>query len=309
MNLASTIEQLYQQYGQLTGITIECQNDLVAIGIKNKAAIAEVFLQGAQLTRYQRVNEKPHIFLSDACRYQQGQSLRGGIPICWPWFGDLHKNPKAITQQYTEEQMATAPSHGIVRNRNWRVDSIAMPTDQLTIIELACDIDGSDFYWPFATELSYRLEIGKSLSASLLVKNVGDKSTSFSSALHTYFAVSHIQEVNISGFNQASYIDALDQWKEKTQAADISFSEEVDRIYKKGCLPANIIDGERVITVTSTGSNSSVVWNPWVEKSQRLSQFKDEEYQCMVCIETANAVDDTVTLLPNSSHVLQVTII
>jgi glucose-6-phosphate 1-epimerase len=99
MNINDTIQTLYKGYGQLKGVTIECQKELVAIGIKNQAATAEVFIQGAQITRYQRIDEAPTLFLSKACGYQQGSALRGGIPICWPWFGNLEQNPNALKQQ------------------------------------------------------------------------------------------------------------------------------------------------------------------------------------------------------------------
>jgi len=140
MNINDTIQSLYKDYGQLKGVTIECQKELVAIGIKNQAATAEVFLQGAQITRYQRIGEIPTLFLSQACEYQQGSALRGGIPICWPWFGDLAKNPEAVKQQViNEDQAAIAtkfPAHGFVRQRDWTVESIRTPADDLTIVEL-----------------------------------------------------------------------------------------------------------------------------------------------------------------------------
>jgi glucose-6-phosphate 1-epimerase len=306
MNLAKTIDTLYQQYGQLPGITIECQNELVAIGIKNKAAVAEVFIQGAQLTRYQRVGEKPLLFLSDDCSYKEGSALRGGIPICWPWFGDIAKNPESVQQMLPEASRTDAMTHGFVRSQQWQVDSIITPTDQLTIIELSYSVNSENPLWPYSTQLSYRIEIGERLSASLLVKNTGDQVFAFSGALHSYIAVNHIDSVSIQGFDQVPYIDALDDWQLKTQHDTIEFTAELDRIYHTSCGPAVVSDANRKVTVASTGSNSTVIWNPWIDKSQQLSQFQDAEYQRMLCIETANVMDDVIHLLPQQEHTLGV---
>ncbi len=311
MNIASTIESLYQQYGQLAGITIECQNELVAIGIKNKAAHAEVFLQGAQLTHYQRVNEEPLLFLSDACEYKAGSPLRGGIPICWPWFGDLDKNSAPLTEQYASTDIQQAPAHGFVRNRYWDVDSITQPHDELTIIELSYTTQG-EALWPFTTALLYRIEIGQTLSVSLTVKNMDDRPCIFTTALHTYFSVNDIADATIQGFDQAHYWDALDsdeqgRWQEKQQQQDITFAQEVDRIYQ-GLCSALLKDKHRNTSVKATGSESTVVWNPWVDKSIRLSQFNDNDYQRMVCIETANAANDHIVLAPKAVHTLAVEI-
>jgi glucose-6-phosphate 1-epimerase len=314
MNIASTIQHLYQQYGQIPGITIECQNELVAIGIKNKAATAEVFLQGAQLTHYQRIAEKPILFLSEDCQYKSGVPLRGGIPICWPWFGDLAKNPYEIQQQLPEAEIANAPVHGWVRSRQWTVEAISTPTDQLTIIELKYDITTDEALWPFATALRYRIEIGNTLSASFSVTNTSDQAFVFTGALHSYFSVSHIDHVSIQGFDNSPYWDALDTDTQgpglvKRQQGNIHFSEAVDRIYHTTGTPIVLKDkslnrSDRNISLRSAGSNSTVIWNPWIERSQQLTQFTSEDYQRMVCIETANAAKDKIMLAPNTSHTL-----
>jgi len=323
MNIATTIQTLYQQYGLLSGITIECQNDLVAIGVRNKAATAEVFIQGAQLTRYQRIGESPLLFLSDKCLYQQGHSLRGGIPICWPWFGALDKNPEKVTEQFIIDDIPQAPAHGFIRDCDWKIESITLPSDQLTIVELSYDIgcDGesnSHQWWPFSTQLRYRIEIGESLSATLSVKNTGDKPFAYSNALHTYFSVSHIDHVQLKGLDQLAYVDTLindqnGQWVCKTQQGNMAIDQEVDRIYSGDTSSLVIKDkaiksSDRAICVDSRGSQSVVVWNPWADQSKHLSQFADDDYLQMICIETANVLDDCVELMPDQEHQLQLMI-
>jgi glucose-6-phosphate 1-epimerase len=315
MNINDTIQSLYKDYGQLTGVTIECQNELVAIGIKNQAATAEVFLQGAHITRYQRIGETPTLFLSQACEYQRGSALRGGIPICWPWFGDLAKNPDAVKQQLmTDAQSAITefPAHGFVRQRDWTVASIRTPSDDLTIVELSYHVKDEPL-WPFDTVLMCRISVGAALSVSLHIANNSSQPVVFSAALHSYFAVSHVDNVRISGLNQCKYYDALDvseknEWQLKTQQGDIAFSREVDRVYQSSSSPVVIHDKNRATNISSLGSRSTVVWNPWVDKSQTLSQFKEDDYQRMICVETANAVNDVIRLKAGESHKLEVTI-
>ena len=320
MNIASTIQQLYQAYGHLSGVTIECQKELLAIGIKNKAASAEVFLQGAQITRYQRIHERPVLFLSEQCTYQQGEPLRGGIPICWPWFGALSKNPKNIQQQLSEGCIHDAPAHGFIRCRDWQIDAIATPRDDLTVITLSISIDANEpgSWWPFAAKLTYHIEIGETLFSRFTVENIDQRRFGYSSALHSYFLVDDIAQTRIKGFDRVTFFDALQtdaggQWLSRCQKGDITFVEAVDRVYQSGCHPVLIVDsaGEksgRTIKLGSTGSNSSVVWNPWVTKSKVLSQFTDKDYLRMVCVETANALEDCIWLEPGESHSLSLAV-
>ncbi len=317
MNIADKINDLYSRFGRLPGITIECHKDLVAIGVSNSAASAEIFLQGAQISRFQRKGGSPVLFLSKQCIYKEGQALRGGVPICWPWFGVLEKNNELITAQYKNVDTASIMNHGFVRLMEWQLDNIEISNNNLTVLEFSLDLNDDNNnlapvfykkYWPFTTKLSYRVEIGKSLTASFVVSNKGSEPFSYTSALHSYFAVDHIKNAIISGFSKADYVDALDEWKQKTQLEDIAFNKEVDRIYKSSPHKIILSDRNRFIMLASQGSESTVIWNPWVDKSRQLSQFDDDEYQSMVCIETANALDDAVTLATGEEHRLMLTI-
>ena len=312
MNFAEKIQDLFNRYGSLPGITIECQKELIAISVINKAAKAEVFLQGAQITRYQRHHQPPHLFLSEACLYKQGLPLRGGIPICWPWFGDLHRNPDALQQQFSSEQLVSAPAHGFIRERDWQLNDIRIISDECTALEFTYSIEqGAEILWPFKTLLTYTMEIGKTLNVNLVVENKDQKNMTFSSALHTYLQVGHIQDSSIKGLNGVSYIDALNKWQQSIQESTLEFNAEIDRIYQmphasqKTELPCILlIDKARKIKVTSKGSASTVIWNPWIEKSKQLSQFREDDYLKMICIETANVLDDCKTLSPGKSHSL-----
>jgi glucose-6-phosphate 1-epimerase len=309
MNLAGTIKQLFSQFGQLPGITIECQKELIAIGVRNKAAKAEVFLQGAQVAKYQRHDEPPMLWLSANNEYKEGLPLRGGIPICWPWFGNLFWNLESIRNQFEPSLIEHAPAHGFIRNKQWQINEILIPADDLTVIEFQYDVErGQESLWPFGTRLIYSVEVGSQLKTSLYVKNVDNQPFVFSSALHSYFSINNIKNTFISGFNKTEYIDALQEWRIGTQEGDIGFGQEVDRIYQSAPSPIALKDGSREVRVVTQGSNSTVIWNPWSEKSKQLSQFGESDYKSMVCIETANVVNDSVKLEPGQSHVLAVEI-
>ena len=300
------LQRLCEQY---LGVEIVQQNELLFIQVNNESAEAMIALQGAQVIHYKAHNkEVPLLFLSDDCRYKQGSPLRGGIPICWPWFGDLEKNRSAITNQVPIECQASAPAHGFVRNQDWQLSGISCPSVNETHVTLTLVVDGQDPLWPFRTQLFLQVHIGETLSLSLETTNLSDRPMAFTQALHSYFTVSHIDAVSIDGFDKVDYIDALDGWEVKTQEGPIKIKEEVDRVYQSAPSPIKLQTGEGVVNIESENSQSTIVWNPWVEKSARLSQFKDDDYQNMVCIETANAVDDIITLESQQSYTLSVTI-
>lgn len=304
MNIATTMQQLYHDYGDLDGITIECQNELIAIGIENSQAKAEVFLQGAQISQYQRRNEKPLLWLSEANTFAAGSPLRGGIPLCWPWFGAIEKNPTAIQAQFDSTAFSALPFHGFIRQRVWHVERIETPTTDLTVIELRYSIeDNTETYWPFATTLRYRIEISDTLTAQLTTANDSQKTFAFSQALHSYYNVAHIQQTQIHGFEQSAYVDTLDDWSHNLQKGTVLIDEAVDRIYQSAPT-ITLYDGVRNIDIKNKNSHSTIVWNPWIEKAKQLPHYHAQDYETMLCIETANVLDDYVTLAAHEAHTL-----
>ena len=127
-----------------------------------------------------------------------------------------------------------------------------------------------------------------------------------SQALHSYFAVSDIARVRVRGLDGCGYIETLEDWAPRLQQGDLHFSSETDRIYHG--LPATLMLDDplwqRRIVLESSGSSTAILWNPWIDKSQRLSHFAEDAWQGMVCIETANVLDDFVLLAPGAEHVL-----
>lgn len=313
-DIAAHMQQLYQQYGQLPGVGIELHKELLAIRIDNDAASATVFLQGAQLSHYELKDQQAIIWCSEHCDYSAGKSLRGGIPICWPWFGDLNKNPAAVREPIQASQVADTdyPAHGFVRERLWDIGSIENLASDQTRITLTLNIEeGQEPLWPTACSLRLILTIGSELGLQLDINNRSDRSVHFSQALHSYFAVSDIAAVSVSGLEDLDYIDCLDDWTTKTQSGALCIDTEVDRIYQgtTAAIHLNDQNWQRAIGVHSNNSQSTILWNPWIEKAKRLSNFDNKDYQNMLCIETANADQDTICLAPGQSHRLTLRII
>ena len=184
-----------------------------------------------------------------------------------------------------------------------RLRVLPWPADDKTVIELSYQIYAEqEAQWPFATELLYRIEVGENLDAALTIRNKDSMPFTFSCALHSYYAVEHINQVRIEGFDQSPYLDAMDNWSCNIQKGDILIDEEVDRIYQTAPDAITLSDAERKISIRNKNSNSTVVWNPWQEKAKRLTQFADDDYQTMLCIETANIADDVIYLESDESH-------
>ncbi|MBB2494166.1 D-hexose-6-phosphate mutarotase [Aquipseudomonas ullengensis] len=260
--------------------------------------------QGAQVLHYQRAGQPPLIWLSEQAGYQHGQSVRGGVPVCWPWFGDLQRNPAALQAQHGNP--ATAPAHGGVRGLDWQLQGIDNLGDA---VELLFSFDSRQHAlpdWPHAAELQLRIRLDQRLQLQLTSRNLGDQPLALSQALHSYFAVSDIRQVSVEGLDGCRYIETLEDWQQRTQQGALSFAGETDRIYLDVPPRVTLHDTgwQRRIHLEAQDSRSAVLWNPWIDKAQRLSHFADDAWQRMLCIETANVWDDCVELAPGASHSL-----
>ncbi|ARU90442.1 D-hexose-6-phosphate mutarotase [Pseudomonas sp. M30-35] len=271
----------------------------------SKLLIAE---QGAQILSYTHDDEPPIIWLSQQAELEPGTSVRGGVPVCWPWFGDLLRNPQTVQAMY--QQPHQAPAHGLVRSIDWSLVGVEQQEQAVAITFSYNTLEQPLEHWPHAAELTLRVRLGERLSISLMCRNLSQQPLVFSQALHSYFAVSDIKQVSVEGLQDCDYIETLEDWQTRTQSGALHFSGETDRIYLKPAAKLQIIDPlwQRTINLLSSGSQSAVVWNPWVAKAQRLSQFDSAAWQQMLCIEHANVLDDVVTLAPAAEHELYIDI-
>ncbi len=310
-DLASTLHDLYQRFGELPGVQIEIHKNLPAVTVSNDLSTATVFLQGAQISHFEHHGQKPVLFLSEANTYEEGKPLRGGIPLCWPWFGNLDKNPGIIQTQISQTD---APAHGFLRNLAWQLKTIQAEQTETQLV-LTANIDAnSNTLWPFATELQLQITVGETLTVTLSVKNCDTRDFHYSLAMHTYFQVSDIHQVSVDGLDEEKYFDALDQWQLKTQAGSLQVSEEVDRVYEHvssqatGELKLNDKGISRNLFILTKNLPSLVTWNPWLDKSKTLSQFYDNDFNQMLCLESAAVKDNCVTLATGETqtHTLEI---
>ena len=294
-----TSEELQEEFG-IDGVVriSDCAESYPVIYIENTLASAEIALHGAHVMRYQPANEKPVLWLSDTAVYRAGKAIRGGIPVCWPWFS-AHPDDGSL------------PAHGVARSRFWTLEAIETLASGETHITLALlDSPETLTQWPYAFRFVLTVTVGRELTVALTATNTSNTACTCSGALHSYFAIADITQARLSGLDGVEYIDQLLEGRRLLQRGDIVIDEEFDAIYQDTQDDVVIIDqaGERDIRVSRAGSRSVVIWNPWIKKSSGMADFHKEGYQQMVCVEAANAGDDTVLLEPGESHTLSTTI-
>lgn len=263
--------------------------------------------QGAQVLSYQRLGEPPLLWLSDQALFKRGKSVRAGVPVCWPWFGNLQRNPEAVRAQFNG---LDAPAHGLARGRDWQLLGIDSSGDTVQLEFTLPESQGELPEWPHQVELKLTIVMGEQLTLSLTSHNLGTDPVTLSQALHSYFAVSDVRSVRVEGVAGLGYIETLADWEQRTQVADLEFSGETDRIYLDTPRQLSIVDPSwnRRIHLSCNGSRSAVIWNPWTERAAQLPDMADDGWQRMLCIETANVWDDIVTLAPGASHTLGLSI-
>lgn len=269
---------------------------LVLVEVNNAQASATITLQGAQLVSWKPVGQQAVIWLSGDARFAPGKSIRGGIPVCWPWFGPHATDPEL-------------PAHGFARTADWALIETERRDDGSSrLVFLLLQNDSTRTAWPFDAQLVLKITIGEQLEMELLTRNTGDEALVIGQALHTYFEVSDVRDVVIQGLEGCTYIDKLDHNNEKLQSAPVVFESETDRIYLDTSKECVIEDPgmKRRIRIHKAGSRSTVVWNPWIEKSARMGDMGENGYLHMLCVESANAADDVVTVEPGSEHCLSV---
>lgn len=297
MPTAPDLTELQRTFAKPTAVAFE-MSPLGGIVAKLSAAgnSTTVALQGAQVLSW-IAGGKERLWLSPVARLGTDKAPRGGIPVCWPWFAD-HPHD------------STKPAHGFVRTRMWEVIETG-GSDTAAWIKLSYETSIADMaLWPQEAEVQLTVHLDTGLSLSLTTLNLGEVGFVMSQALHTYFAVSDIAQVRVEGLDEIKYLDKLDSYGRKQQSGDITIDREVDRIYVGDIGTIALVDngapGQR-IAIKSSGSHSSVVWNPWTEKTKRLGDMgSDDAYRHMLCIETTNAGDDIARIPPGANHVMGV---
>lgn len=270
---------------------------LVAVHNQNARALISLF--GGQVLSYKPTHASDDLlFLSRNALMQGKKAIRGGIPVCWPWFG---ADP--------EEQ--NRPSHGFARTSLWELANTESCSDDCTRIALRLpDYPDNRILWPHAHELEFIITIGNELTLELITRNTGEKPLTISQAMHAYFFIGDIEQVQILGLEDHHYLDKLTQGQQKLQCGAVTVAEEVDRIYTGVKSPLIIDDPllKRQIRVSADGSETMIVWNPWRENSDRMTDLNTNGYQSFICVEAGNADADSRTVASGSEHCLKYSI-
>ena len=289
------LTQLQQDYRHLAEVSFS-QNELgvIFIHVHSEHAKAELCLQGGHVCQFQPQGEEPVIWMSETALFQPNKAIRGGVPICWPWFG-----PHPTNNQL--------PQHGFVRNQAWQLAGINKLADGQLVIELCLqDNQTTREIWPYSFDLRMKVQIGQQLEMQLITTNTGDREFTLGGALHTYFAIADIAQTRVEGLAKTYFDDKVSGETKVLQQGDVLIDQEVDRVYVNTASDCFIHDDghQRCIKVSKSGSQTTVVWNPWQQKAATMADFDDEGYQHMLCIEAVNSRDEKVQLAKGQQHAL-----
>jgi len=266
--------------------------------IRNSYAAASVAVQGGHVITYQPHGQQPVLWLSSLSAFGPGKTIRGGIPVCWPWFGSHPTDP-------------SKPFHGFVRSAMWQVRGTSVGIGDATEIRLGLtESEDSMALWPHAFDLEIVVTIGAQLHIALIARNPGHQPFVCGGALHSYYTVGDVRRITIDGLDGGDYLDKVEGFKRKQQHGPVTIAGETDRVYldtTATCMIADPALGRR-IGIAKSGSHTTVIWNPWAEKAKQIADFGDDAYLSMVCVETANADTDVATVAPGGEHRLSAVI-
>ena len=273
--------------------------DLPVVRVVTALAAGEVYLQGAHVTSWQPAGAEPVIWISPAAQFRSGSAIRGGVPICFPWFG--------------AGRTGLTPAHGFARTAPWNLTGATDAAGTVTLIFTLSHDDvagapGADS-WPYAFEASYAVTFAAELTLALTVRNTGAETFSFEEALHTYLAVADVRSATIEGLDGTLYVDktASSEPAPLVQSGPVTFTAPTDRVYQHGEQLTLVDPGARTIAVEPERTADTVVWNPWSDGAATMADLGDDDWTTMVCIEAANVLDDAITLAPGEAHTAQVT--
>ncbi|CAA7625280.1 D-hexose-6-phosphate mutarotase [Magnetospirillum sp. UT-4] len=292
------IQDLAQRFGITDRIRfVAGKGGLILAELDAAGGSAVVSTYAGQVLSFRPDGAEDLMFLSDTAYYAPGKAIKGGVPVCWPWFGP-------------DPEGKGRPGHGFVRNRQWEVRGTeALADGRLRLILGLSDSDDTRTIWPHAFDLRIEITVGAALEMVLATRNLGPSPFALSQGLHTYFRVGDIARTRVLGLEDCAYIDKMDGGAEKRQQGAVTITGETDRIYTGVAGPLEIDDAAlaRRIRIVPAGSASAVVWNPWDATARSMADLGDDDYLRLICVETTNAADDTVTVAPGAEHRLSAT--
>src|SRR5262249_32465368 len=272
---------------------------MVRAVISTPAAEADVYLQGAHVTHWTPSGQRQVLFVSPKSLFAPGKAIRGGVPIIFPWFG-------------ARGDGKSGPAHGFARSTEWTIEGARLRNDGEVEITLSLTPNDATRGFGFtAFQVRFRVTVGSTLEMELETRNDAKEPLTYEEALHTYFAIADIHQISVSGLEGSTYIDKTDGYKRKRLGNEpMRITRETDQVHlntKATCVVHDPVWNRRII-VEKSGSYSTVVWNPWIDKTRGMSDMAPDDWKEMICVETANVADNAVHLSPGGSHKLTASI-
>ena len=295
-----TPTELNQEYGISGSLIFEASpGGLTRAVISTPLAEGDIYLQGAHVAHWTPRGQKPVLFMSCKSFFAPGKAIRGGIPIIFPWFGGRSDGKPG-------------PAHGFARSVEWSVEKTGLVDNGTVEIVFGLAADDASRALGFdAFTARFTVSIGAELVMALDIGNQDDQPLRCEEALHTYLAISDIRNVSVQGLEGTNYIDKTDNFVRKVRPQEpIAIAKETDQVHLDTDATCTVSDPtwNRKIIVSKTGSQSTVVWNPWIAKTAGMADMAPDEWERMICVETANAADNTLVIEPGGTHRLTTTI-
>ena len=284
----------------VSGVAVRTSNDyfpaaggdLPLLEIKNDLGTAVLALQGAHVLSFIPAGESDLLWVSPKAQFVSGKAVRGGIPLCMPWFGG---HPDGL------------PSHGFARNSDWTLQAAEHCADGTTKVTLSMrDSEASRKVWPHAFHFELQIQVGRELVLKLTTHNTGDTAIPYTYAFHTYFAVEDYTRIAVQGLAGCTYIDTLGEVRRLQQVGDLTFSGTTDRVYLDVPSEQIIVDSARKIKIQSN-SQSAVVWNPG-EHAAKMSDVTLAHHKGFICVERGDVFDNALSLAPGEQYTAQMTL-
>jgi glucose-6-phosphate 1-epimerase len=270
------------------------EGELPKLQIASAAASGEIYLHGAQVTSWKPAGHSEVLFTSEHSKWEDGRAIRGGIPVCFPWFRGKADNPQA-------------PAHGVARTRSWTPVEI-VERGGTVIATFATESDASTLHWwPHPFRLALRVAMGAELALALTVTNTGDAPFTFEEALHTYHRVGDATQIDVAGLAGVAFLDNTDGNARKLQHGEARLTGPTDNAYLDTETRLVLHDPvlKRRLRIEKRNSRTTVVWNPWESGAKALADLGDEEWRTMACVEASNILSAAVTLAGGASHTME----
>lgn len=294
MNAVVDVTELDRRFGIRDIARVrEGDGGLARVEISSSRARGQMYMHGAHVTSWCHAGGDEALFLSTKSRWEEGQAIRGGIPICFPWFRGKADDPHA-------------PAHGFVRTRSWQLESIVETSAGVTVSMFIESDEHTRQWWPAEFRLVHRVTFGSDLSLELVCRNTGRTPLRFEEALHTYNRVADIDNVRLRGLDGTSFLDNTVSNKKKTQIGDVTIASQTDNAFINTQNTVDLLDAKmrRRIRLHKANSSTTVVWNPWQEGANGLRDLGEGEWKHFLCVEASNIIGSAVQLAPGQEHTM-----